>query len=157
MKQRLSFAIALLSDTRLLILDEPTSNLDRESRNEILELISGLKASGNTILFSSHRIDEVMQVADKVISMNDGRIVAIDDIAGTASESADVKMVLKFENGLIDIASAILRKEGFNNLIREDNSLILEVKKFEKIIPIQKLLSEEIIIKDFYIKETDFN
>ena len=159
MKQRLSFAIALLADTKLLILDEPTSNLDSESRNEILGLIKGLKEKGYTILFSSHRVDEVMQIADKVISMNDGVIVAVDNIIKSRAETGEsnVKLVLKFEDGLIDLASMILNKEGFNNLKVENDSISLEVKKYEKIVPIQKLLNEEIVIKDFYVEDDDLN
>jgi len=159
MKQRLSFAIALLADVKLLILDEPTSNLDSESRKEILSLIKDLKEKGYTILFSSHRVDEVMQIADIVISMNDGEIVAVDNINIYREETLDsrVLLILKFENGLIDIASKVLNNEGFNNLKVENNSISLEINKYEKIIPIQKLLNEEIIVKDFYVEDIDLN
>ena len=157
MKQRLSFAIALLADARLLILDEPTSNLDTESRNEILGLIKGLKQNGYTILFSSHRVDEVMQIADKVISMNEGKIVSVEDIGKFRNETADsnVHLVLSLENGLIELASGILKREGFNNLRVENNSITLRVSRYEKIIPIQKLFNEEIIIKDFYVEDIE--
>ena len=157
MKQKLSFAVALLADTKLLILDEPTSNLDTDSRNEILGLIKELKQKGYTILFSSHRVDEVMQIADKVISMKEGEIVVVDNIGTFRSETADskVQLVLQFENGLMEIASRFLNIEGFNNLKIENNSISLEINKYEKIVPIQKLLNEEIIIKDFYVKEIE--
>jgi len=159
MKQRLSFAIALLANAKFLILDEPTSNLDSESRNEILNLIKGLKKDGYTILFSSHRVDEVMQIADKVISMNDGKIISVDNINIYREETMDsrVLLILKFENGLIDIASRILNNEGFNNLKVENNSISLEINKYEKIIPIQKLLNEEIVVKDFYVEDINLN
>ena len=157
MKQRLSFAIALLADAKLLILDEPTSNLDSKSRNEILGLIRGLKEKGYTILFSSHRVDEVMQIADKVISMNEGEIAEVYDIDVSRSGvgNSKVRMELKFEDGLTELASRILNEEGFNNLRVENNSIFLEVKRYEKIVPIQKLLGEEIIIKDFYIDDSE--
>ena len=155
MKQRLSFAIALLADSKMLILDEPTSNLDSDSRNEILKLIKELKGRGYTILFSSHRVDEVLQTADKVISMNEGKILSVENI-NTYREDATgsrILMILQFENGLIDVASRVLMAEGFNNLKIENNSISLEINKYEKIIPIQKLLNEEIIVKDFYIED----
>jgi ABC-type multidrug transport system ATPase subunit len=159
MKQRLSFAIALLANAKFLILDEPTSNLDSESRNEILRIIKGLKKNGYTILFSSHRVDEVMQIADKVISMNDGKIISVDNINIYREETMDsrVLLILKFENGLINIASRILNNEGFNNLKVENNSISFEINKYEKIIPIQKLLNEEIVVKDFYVEDIDLN
>lgn len=159
MKQRLSFAIALLADSKMLILDEPTSNLDSESRNDILCLIRDLKEKGYTILFSSHRVDEVLQTADKVISMNEGEIISVENINIYREETigSRILLILKFENGLIDIASKILRSEGFNNLKTESNSISLEINKYEKIIPIQKLLNEEIIVKDFYVEDIDLN
>ncbi len=159
MKQRLSFAIALLADTNLLILDEPTSNLDRESRSDILGLIKDLKKKGYTILFSSHRVDEVLQTADKVISMNEGEIISVENINSYREETlgSRVLLILKFENGLIDIASRILMTEGFNNLTVEKNSISLEINKYEKIIPIQKLLNEEIVVKDFYVEDIELN
>jgi len=159
MKQRLSFAIALLADSKMLILDEPTSNLDSESRNDILCLIRDLKEKGYTILFSSHRVDEVLQTADKVISMNEGEIISVENINIYREETigSRILLILKFENGLIDIASKILRSEGFNNLKTESNSISLEINKYEKIIPIQKLLNEEIIVKDFYVEDLDLN
>lgn len=159
MKQRLSFAIALLADSKMLILDEPTSNLDSESRNDILCLIRDLKEKGYTILFSSHRVDEVLQTADKVITMNEGEIISVENINIYREETigSRILLILKFENGLIDIASKILRSEGFNNLKTESNSISLEINKYEKIIPIQKLLNEEIIVKDFYVEDIDLN
>ena len=156
MKQRLSFAIALLGDAKLLILDEPTSNLDIKSRNEILGLIKELKINGYTLLFSSHRVDEVMQIADKVISMNEGLLADVYNIDHEWSNgNSIVQLVLKFQDGFTEIASRILGNEGFSNLRVENNSILLDVKKYEKIVPIQKLLAEEIIIKDFYIEEGD--
>ena len=157
MKQRLSFAIALLAEAKLLILDEPTSNLDSKSRNEILGLIKGLKKKGYTILFSSHRVDEVMQIADKVISMNEGVIAEVNDIdvMRSGEGNSKVRLVLKFEDGLTGLASRVLNEQGFNNLNVENNTIILDVKRYEKIVPIQKLLGEEIIIKDFYIDDSE--
>ena len=159
MKQRLSFAIALLADSKMLILDEPTSNLDSDSRNEILMLIKELKGKGYTILFSSHRVDEVLQTADKVISMKEGEIITVENINSYREDASGsrILMILQFENGLIDFASRVLNAEGFKNLKIENNSISLEINKYEKIIPIQKLLSEEIIVKDFYIRDIDIN
>lgn len=159
MKQRLSFAIALLADSKMLILDEPTSNLDSNSRNEILGLIKELKGRGYTILFSSHRVDEVLQTADKVISMNEGEIISVENINTYREEATGsrVLMILQFENGLIDVASRVLNAEGFNNIRIENNSISLEINRYEKIIPIQKLLNEEIIVKDFYIEDIHIN
>lgn len=75
MKQRLALAVALLADPPLLVLDEPTANLDARSRQELLTLLGELKAAGKTLIFSSHRLGEVVKLADRVLVLEDGRLV----------------------------------------------------------------------------------
>lgn len=75
MKQRLALAVALLADPPLLVLDEPTANLDARSRQELLALLRELKAAGKTLIFSSHRLGEVAKLADRVLVLEDGRLV----------------------------------------------------------------------------------
>lgn len=75
MKQRLALAIALLSNPPLIILDEPTSNLDAAGRGEVVAALQGLRKDGKTLLFASHRPDEVISLADRVLVMERGRLV----------------------------------------------------------------------------------
>ncbi|MCS7222397.1 MAG: nitrous oxide reductase family maturation protein NosD [Anaerolineae bacterium] len=75
MKQRLALAVALLADPPLLVLDEPTANLDARSRQELLAWLGELKAAGKTLIFSSHRLSEVAKLADRVLVLEDGRLV----------------------------------------------------------------------------------
>jgi nitrous oxidase accessory protein len=72
MKQRLALAAALLADPPVLILDEPTANLDAAARADFIALVADLRASGKTIVFSSHRMDEVQALADRVLMLRDG-------------------------------------------------------------------------------------
>jgi len=72
MKQRLALAAALLADPPVLILDEPTANLDAAARSDFIQLVSTLRATGKTIVFSSHRLDEVEALADRVLVLQDG-------------------------------------------------------------------------------------
>jgi len=74
MKQRLALAIAMLGDPPLIILDEPTSNLDAAGRGEVVATLQGLRAAGKTLLFASHRPDEVIALADRVLVMERGRL-----------------------------------------------------------------------------------
>jgi ABC-2 type transport system ATP-binding protein/nitrous oxidase accessory protein len=76
MKQRLALGLALLNDPPVLALDEPTSNLDTDARRELLGRLIGLKQAGKTILFISHRPEEVGGLADRVLTLEHGRIVA---------------------------------------------------------------------------------
>jgi len=76
MKQRLALALALLADPPLLLLDEPTSNLDVETREEFLALLARLHQMGKTLLFTSHHLEEVGQIADRVLILRDGTLFA---------------------------------------------------------------------------------
>ncbi|MBK5256528.1 MAG: ABC transporter ATP-binding protein [Vicinamibacteria bacterium] len=75
-KQRLAIGLATLHDPELLILDEPTSGLDPIARRGIHEILLKLKALGKTILLSSHYLDEIEALADRVVILRSGDIVA---------------------------------------------------------------------------------
>src|SRR5712692_1901604 len=75
MKQGLGLAQAILGRPKLLILDEPTADLDPIGRRDVRELIAGLKAQGTTVLLNSHLLSEVERVCDRVAIMARGRIL----------------------------------------------------------------------------------
>jgi ABC-2 type transport system ATP-binding protein len=75
-QQRLRFAMALLSDPRLLILDEPTTGMDVEGRREFWQSIRTDAGRGRTILFATHYLDEADAYADRIVLIRQGRIVA---------------------------------------------------------------------------------
>ena len=75
-RQRLALAMAMLHDPDLYILDEPTSGLDPIARRQIHEILLGLKRDGKTILLSSHYLDEIEMLADRVIILAAGQVVA---------------------------------------------------------------------------------
>ncbi len=84
MRQRLGLAEIILKQAEIAVLDEPTSGLDPQSTEELLELIRSLKAEGVTILLSSHLLDRVQRVCDRVALFNTGRIALL----GTVPELA---------------------------------------------------------------------
>lgn len=79
--QRIRFGAALLSDPELLILDEPTAGLDATARRDFWEHIRADAARGRTIIFATHYLQEAQDMAERVILMNNGRIVADGSIA----------------------------------------------------------------------------
>ena len=87
MRQRLGLAQALLGDPRVLLLDEPTTGLDPALRNSFYDIVEGLRASGATVLLSSHALTELEGKADRVIIVNRGIKIAdgtIDELRGIA-------------------------------------------------------------------------
>jgi ABC-2 type transport system ATP-binding protein len=75
-RQRLALAMAMLHEPDLFILDEPTSGLDPIARRQIHEVLQTLRRDGKTILLSSHHLDEIEALADRVVILTSGEIVA---------------------------------------------------------------------------------
>lgn len=76
MQQRLGIAQALLGSPDLLVLDEVTSGLDPIGRRHLRDVLRQIKETGTTIFFSSHELDEVAQLCDRVILISNGRVVS---------------------------------------------------------------------------------
>lgn len=84
--QRLSFALALVGDPDLLVLDEPTAALDVEARRSFWSSLRTLTGRGTTVLFSTHYLDEADRNAERIVVLDRGRLVA--DGSGTAIKRA---------------------------------------------------------------------
>jgi ABC-type multidrug transport system ATPase subunit len=154
MRQRLSFAIALLSNPPILILDEPTSNLDAYGRADFLKLIKELKKNGKTVLFSSHRLDEVDFLADTVLVMKSGRLV-LESPPSRLGELLGLKMKLyiKVPSPSLKVALEILNKNGFKETGLNGNRIFMQVTSNERILPVRTLLLAEVPVDDFNIEE----
>jgi ABC-2 type transport system ATP-binding protein len=74
--QRVRFALALLSDPELLVLDEPTAGMDVEARRRFWTAARGLAAEGRTILFATHYLEEADSYADRAVLIAHGRVIA---------------------------------------------------------------------------------
>ncbi len=89
--RRLDLALALIGDPEVLFLDEPTTGFDPNARRDAWDMIAGLRRSGTTVLLTSHYLDEVQQLADRVGVMSHGHLIEEStpdtlggrDVAGT--------------------------------------------------------------------------
>ncbi len=75
LKQRVNIGRALLADPPVLLFDEPTSGLDFEMTKEIYRLLIGMHDAGKTILFTSHRPEEIKSLATRIMVLHEGRLV----------------------------------------------------------------------------------
>jgi len=99
MKRRLNIGSALLHNPEIIILDEPTVGIDPQSRNHILDAVKEINKKGSTIIYTSHYMEEVEYLCDKICIMDEGKIIA----QGTKEEliqsvSAEEKIILQVEN-----------------------------------------------------------
>jgi ABC-2 type transport system ATP-binding protein len=84
-KRRLNLAIGLLADPALLLLDEPTANVDPQARAFLLDAVRALRDQGKAIVYASHYMEEVEAVADRIAIIDRGRLIAhgrLQDILG---------------------------------------------------------------------------
>ncbi|MDD3223716.1 MAG: ABC transporter ATP-binding protein [Clostridium sp.] len=76
MKRRLNIACAIAHNPKLIIMDEPTVGIDPQSRNHILNSIKQLQKNGATIIYTTHYMEEVEEISDRIIIMDNGSIIA---------------------------------------------------------------------------------
>ena len=94
MRQRVGFAVALVGDPPLLLLDEPVSGLDPLGRRRIRALMRELKDAGKTIFFSSHVLADVEEICDRVGILVAGELAAcgrIDELVGSVPKSVEMR------------------------------------------------------------------
>ncbi|WP_299512283.1 ABC transporter ATP-binding protein [Mucilaginibacter sp.] len=140
MKQRLGIALALLSDPKLLILDEPTNGLDPNGIIEIRELLKKLVSKHNkTVFISSHLLAEIERMATHVGIINNGELLFQGEIKDL--ESISQPLVRIEANNTVDAAN-LLSKSGYNVIDVNDNYLCVTYQSKEKTGQINALLNK---------------
>ncbi|HYF70501.1 MAG TPA: ABC transporter ATP-binding protein [Ohtaekwangia sp.] len=128
MKRRLNIATALLHRPSLLILDEPTVGVDPQSRNAIYESLKRMKEEGCTIVLTSHYIEEVQQLCNRVGIMDAGKLVAEDTVDGLIAKFGGKSLLI------VETAKGVTRMETdhpVKDIIRineEDTILSLQIE-----------------------------
>ena len=136
MRQRLGLAQALISNPKLLILDEPINGLDPIGIKELRELLKKISKEKNISVFvSSHILSEIELMCDRIAIIDGGSLIEIKDLK---DKKQDAKDKVLFEVSDSKLASKYLNKQNYKNEVL-DNYIVLETKK-EEIPNINKLL-----------------
>jgi linearmycin/streptolysin S transport system ATP-binding protein len=90
MKRRLNLAAGLLHDPDILLLDEPTVGVDPQSRNAIFDNLEDLKRRGKALLYTTHYMEEAERLADRIVVIDHGKVIADDTLTGLQSRVAAV-------------------------------------------------------------------
>jgi ABC-2 type transport system ATP-binding protein len=90
MKRRLNLAAGLLHDPDVLLLDEPTVGVDPQSRNAIFDNLEVLKRRGKALLYTTHYMEEAERLADRIVVIDHGRVIANDTLDGLQASLAPV-------------------------------------------------------------------
>ena len=149
MKQRLALAIAMLGDPPVLVLDEVTASLDACGREEFVALLSRLSGSGRTMLFASHRVEEVTTLARRVITLQNGRLTDESTAQAFMSRlSHGAILHLTIQASARQRAATLLRDSGFAPTLN-GVGLLIPVSHDHKAAPFRVLAEGRISIDDF--------
>ncbi|GAB92526.1 ATP-binding cassette domain-containing protein [Gordonia rhizosphera] len=113
MRRRLDLAVSLLAAPPVLFLDEPTTGLDPRSRSELWDVLRSLVAEGTTLLLTTQYLEEADQLADKIVVIDKGRVIAHGTPLQLKEQAGAASLVLTVSDaGDIPEAEALLRKTG---------------------------------------------
>lgn len=120
MQRRLNIAAGLLHKPELLILDEPTVGVDPQSRNHIFETVRALQREGMTVIYTSHYMEEVEALCDRVAIMDAGAIVSLGTVAELVAKHAGKGIELELTG---DVDAAARAVEAHGSVTRDGDTL----------------------------------
>ncbi|MBB6622490.1 ABC transporter ATP-binding protein [Clostridium gasigenes] len=124
MKRRLNMACAIAHTPKLIIMDEPTVGIDPQSRNHILESVKKLRDEGATIIYTSHYMEEVDEICDKIAIMDHGKIIAEGNSEYLKSLVSDKNIYsITLKNKIEGIETALKAVTGIEKVIATENEL----------------------------------
>ncbi|MBY4602411.1 MULTISPECIES: ABC transporter ATP-binding protein [Bacillus] len=148
-KRRLSFALALAGNPKLLIFDEPTVGMDTSSRHRFWQTIHGLADQGKTIIFSTHYLQEADDAAQRILFFADGRLVADDSPMQIRSriQKQSVSFMLHSEESL----ERLSRHPEVERVIHKQKRTIIQTSNTDKVLAL--IFQENIHAHDIRIEQ----
>ncbi len=117
-KQRFSIATTLINSPKIIFLDEPTTGLDPQARRNLWDLIEEIRASGTTVILTTHYMDEAEQLCDRIAIMDEGRIIKldtpdkmIDELVATGFERPKQVKAANLEDVFINLTGKEMRPD----------------------------------------------
>ena len=122
MKRRVLIAKALSHEPEILFLDEPTAGVDVELRQDMWRLVHDLRASGTTIILTTHYIEEAEEIADRVGVINNGEIVVVEDKVALMHKLGKKQLVLELHQSLSMVPTVL---EAFSLDLSDDGAQLI--------------------------------
>ncbi|MFP1647706.1 ABC transporter ATP-binding protein [Enterococcus mundtii] len=151
MQRRLNIAMAIAHQPALLIMDEPTVGIDPQSRNYILDAIEKMKENGTTIIYTSHYMEEVARLADEIVIIDKGQVIAIgseEELVNLVTDKINLQITVENPEAL-DIEE-INTINGIINVSLDKQQVqivtVLESKLLNQILMI--LIKQEVRVVD---------
>ncbi|MEN9977081.1 MAG: hypothetical protein RL099_1892 [Bacteroidota bacterium] len=145
MSQKLQFVTTVLHEPKLIILDEPFSGLDPLNANLIKDEIYGLAQRGSTIIFSTHRMEQVEEICDHIILMNLGKKILDGTVTDVKQQFKENKFNVQFKGQPTELASPIFTIEH-----QEKQQLIVKINEgYTSNHVLNYLLQQDVLIERF--------
>ncbi len=165
MAQRLVLGMALVGSPELLVLDEPTSGLDPNGAAEMRDILREENERGATIFFSSHILEQVEAVCDRVGILQNGELVTVDTITNLRSSlgggtkllietGTDVNGSLDTVRGLSDVETAIENDETIEVTCTDDAKMDVIVALHDAGVDVVNFRTEEASLEDMFVEYT---
>ena len=162
MKRRLTIARALINDPDLIILDEPTTGLDPQARHLLWDRLYRLKQEGATLIITTHYMDEAEQLCDRLVVMDEGKIVAEGSPLQLIKEYAP-REVVELRFGEQDKDEAALKMDGVANrseiladriLLYTDDADATQERLHDRDIHPEQVLVRRSTLEDVFLRLT---
>jgi ABC-2 type transport system ATP-binding protein len=124
MKRRLNLGVAFVHRPRILYLDEPTTGVDPQSRFHLFEEIRTLNASGTTVIYTSHYMEEVQALCPRIAIMDHGRVIACDE-REKLLKMLDATLTIRVASGAAKVAERVSQVPGTKIIAAEGDMLKL--------------------------------
>lgn len=133
-RQRLALACALIGDPEILFLDEPTTGLDPQARRRVWEIVESFKAKGGAVLLTTHYMDEVEKLANVILIMDHGKVIAQgspSEIISALQTESIVSLELKDKSDTACLAAI----PGVRSVRSQGGQIQLSVTQTHRILP----------------------
>ena len=141
MRQRLGLAQALLNDPKILILDEPVNGLDPQGVQDFRNKLKEIAATGVSILISSHLLDEIEKVSDRVIVIEKGRIIADDKLDNLVADETIKTLISTYD---VEKAEILVRELGIRYELTKDGFIFKNISREDKARVITYLVTNNV-------------
>ncbi len=129
MRQRAKVAAALVADPTILILDEPLNGTDPVQRKRLIALFRRLGDEGRTVIVSSHVLEEIERMSDRVLAIVDGRLAAAGDVAAIRRAMSDIPYRVRVETTRPrQLAARLLEDAVVHGVTVEDGAILVETE-----------------------------
>jgi len=151
MNQIIQFLVTIIHDPKIIVLDEPFANLDPVNTELIKDIIRELRSRGKSVILSTHRMNEVEEMCDRIFMINEGRGVLYGKLADIKERYRDNSVIIEADNLPKDINGVINRREhnGYLELFLDNDATAQDI--------LEQIMKQGTIINRFEISTPSLN